>query len=225
VVINEWMADNSGAEGLADPLDGQHQDWFELYNPNTNAVNLSGFSLTDNLSLPNKSPVPLGTIIPAGGFLLVWADNQVPQNALDTNGNLHAAFQLNNDGEIIALFSPGGVAQHIVAFGEQVQNVSQGLFPDGATNAIYFMTNFTPRAANTLADRLRIRTLSFLSGTVTLNWSAIPGRSYRVEYKDALDAPIWTPLGAPVPAVENTVTLTDTPAPATHRFYRIRLVE
>ena len=225
VVINEWMADNSGAEGLADPLDGQHQDWFELYNPNTNAVNLSGFSLTDNLSLPNKSPVPLGTIIPAGGFLLVWADNQVAQNALDTNGNLHAAFQLNNDGEIIALFSPGGVAQHIVAFGEQVQNVSQGLFPDGATNAIYFMTNFTPRAANTLADRLRIRTLSFLSGTVTLNWSAIPGRSYRVEYKDALDAPIWTPLGAPVPAVENTVTLTDTPAPATHRFYRIRLVE
>jgi hypothetical protein len=226
VVINEWMADNTGPQGYADPLDHLFQDWFELYNPNTNAVNLSGYFLTDTLSTPTKWTVPLGTIIGPGGFMLVWADNQTEQNVLDTNGSLHAGFQLNNDGEVIALYSPGGVAQHIVVFGEQFENVSGGLFPDGATNAVYAMTNFTPRASNTLAGRLRITELTFNAGIVRLTWQAIPGRSYRIDFKDELAAPTWTPLGTtPVMAPGFTATATDTPAPLTHRFYRIRLVD
>jgi hypothetical protein len=226
VVINEWMADNAGPLGFADPADGLFQDWFELFNPNTNSVNLSGFYLTDNLGLPAKWPVPLGTVIAPGGFLLVWADNQSEQNAgYATNGQLHAGFQLNNDGEVIGLFTPGGVAQHVVTFRRQFENVSAGLFPDGATNAVYFMTNSTPRAANTLADRLRITHLSFEAGTVTLTWSAIPGRSYQIDFKDNLAAPVWVPLGSPVLAPGFTAAVTDTPAPFTHRFYRIRLAE
>jgi hypothetical protein len=50
VIINEWMAANAGPGGFADPLDGLFQDWFELYNPNDAAVNLSGFQLTDDFS-------------------------------------------------------------------------------------------------------------------------------------------------------------------------------
>jgi hypothetical protein len=226
VVINEWMADNAGPDGFADPVDGLFQDWFELFNPNTNSVNLSGFYLTDNPGLPTKWPVPLGTVIAPGGFLLVWADNQPEQNAgYATNGQLHAGFQLNSDGEAIGLFTPGGVAQHVVTFGRQFENVSSGLFPDGATNSVYSMTNFTPRAANTLADRLRITHLAFENGTVTLRWSAIPGRSYRIDFKDELAAPAWIPLGSTVLAPGFTVTVTDTPAPFTHRFYRVRLAD
>jgi len=226
VVINEWMADNAAPDGFADPVDGLFQDWFELFNPNTNSVNLAGFYLTDNLGLPAKWPVPLGTIIAPGGFLLVWADNQPAQNtAYATNGQLHAGFQLNNDGEALALFTPGGVAQHIVTFGRQLENISGGLFPDGATNAVYFMTNFTPRAVNTLADRLRITHLAFDNGTVTLTWSAIPGRSYRIDFKDDLAAPAWTPLAPTFVAPGFSATITDTPAPFTRRFYRIRLVD
>jgi hypothetical protein len=226
VVINEWMADNAGPDGIADPLDGLFQDWFELFNPNTNTVNLSGFYLTDNLGQPAKWPVPLGTFIAPGGFLLVWADNQPEQNAAyATNGQLHAAFQLNTDGEAIGLFTPGLVAQHVVTFGRQFDNVSSGLFPDGATNAVYSMTNFTPRAANTLADRLRITHLAFDNGTVTLTWAAIPGRTYRLEFKDDLAAPAWTLLGSTVLAPGFSATVTDTPAPFTRRFYRIRLAD
>jgi hypothetical protein len=224
VVINEWMADNAGPDGFADPVDGLFQDWMELFNPNTNTVNLSGFYLTDNLGQPAKWPVPLGTFIAPGGFLLVWADNQPEQNsAYVTNGQLHAGFQLNNDGEAIGFFTPGGVAQHIVTFGGQFENVSGGLFPDGATNAVYSMTNFTPRAANTLADRLRITQLAFENGTVTLTWASIPARNYRIDFKDDLAAPAWTPLGSTVLAPGFTATITDTPAPFRHRFYRVRL--
>jgi hypothetical protein len=227
VVINEWMADNAGPFGFAEPLDGLFQDWFELFNPNTNTVNLAGFYLTDNLGQPAKWPVPLGISIAPGGFLLVWADNEPEQNvAYATNGQLHAGFQLNADGEAIALYSPGLVAQHIVTFGRQFENVSGGLFPDGATNAIHFMTNFTPRAANTLADRLRITHLAFENGTVTLTWASIPARSYRIEFKDDLAAPAWTLLGSSaVLAPGFTTTVTDTPAPLTHRFYRVRLAD
>ena len=40
VRINEWMADNRAT--LADPADGDYEDWFELYNPGTNTVDLGG---------------------------------------------------------------------------------------------------------------------------------------------------------------------------------------
>jgi hypothetical protein len=220
VVINEWMADNDGPFGLADPMDGQFSDWFELFNPNTNAVNIGGFYLTDDLADPTKSLIPSPTIIPPLGFLLVWADNQPEQNAIDTNGNLHVAFELRRAGELLAIVTPGGVAQHRVEFGGQSPNVSQGLFPDGSTNT-YYMTNWTPRAANTLADPLRIRDLAINGGVVTLTWSSVPGQTYRVHYKNELDGSAWIALGTAVVASGSTASITDAPSPQRHRFYRV----
>jgi hypothetical protein len=222
VVINEWMADNAGPDGLADPADGLFQDWFELFNPNTNAFNLSGYYLTDNLSQRTKWRIPTNTLISARGFLLVWADNQTEQNTGVVGSDVHAGFQLSAGGEAIGLFAPNGVTpQSTVVFGEQVQNVSQGFFPDGDTNVVFSMTNFTPRAANTLAGPLRIVDMSFNATTVTLIWSSIPGRAYRVEYKDDLSAPSWNLLIDAVEAAGNTVSVNDTLGPFGRRFYRI----
>ena len=220
VVINEWMADNAAPSGFADPADGLFQDWFELYNPNNAQVNLGGFYLTDNLSQPTKWQIPANTLIAPQGFLLVWADNQPLQNGTGTDGDLHAAFQLNNGGEAIGLFSPNGVVQHAVVFGQQIQNVSQGLFPDGNTNKFYFMTSWTPRAANIVLP-LRITDLSFNGGVVTISWSAIPSRAYQVEYKDDLDAATWKPLGNEVSAAGDSASATDFVPSGSHRFYRI----
>ncbi len=222
VVINEWMADNAGPNGFADPADGLFQDWFELFNPNTNAFNLSGYHLTDNLSQPTKWRIPTGTVIPARGFLLVWADNETNQNTGLIDSDLHAAFQLSAGGEAIGLFAPNGVTpQSAVHFDQQVENVSQGFFPDGHTNVVFSMTNFTPRAANTLAGPLRIAQISFDATTVTLTWSAIPGRAYRIEYKNELSEPVWTALGDPVEAIETTASISDFLSPTGYRFYRV----
>src|SRR5258708_21721023 len=38
---------------------------------------------------------PTGTIIPAGGFLLAWADTNLTLNGMGTNGDLHVNFKLN----------------------------------------------------------------------------------------------------------------------------------
>jgi hypothetical protein len=225
VIINEWLADNAGTNGLADPADGLFQDWFELFNPNENGVNLSGYYLTDNLSQPTKWRIPTNTVIDARGFLLVWADNETQQNTGLAGSDLHAGFQLNAGGEAIGLFAPNGVTpQSTVVFGRQFENISQGFFPDGDTNAVFSMM-MTPRAANTLSAPVRIFGISFTATTVTLIWSAIPGRTYRVEYKDDLSAPAWSALGNSIEAVGTSAFANDGVSLIGHRFYRILRVD
>jgi hypothetical protein len=225
VIVNEWMADNAGPDGLADPADGLFQDWFELFNPNTNGFNLSGYYLTDNLSQSTKWRIPTNTVIGARSFLLVWADNETNQNTGVSGSDLHAGFQLNAGGEAIGLFAPNGVTpQSTVRFDRQFENLSQGCFPDGNTNSVFFMTS-TPRAANTLSASFRLTTISFNAPTVTLIWSAIPGRTYRVEYKDDLAAPVWSLLGDPIEAAGRSLVVNDTVPLIGHRFYRIVRVE
>jgi hypothetical protein len=224
VVINEWMADNVGPFGFADPADGLFQDWFELFNPNTSPVNLGGYHLTDDFGNTAKFTIPTNTIIAGRGFLLVWADEDGSQNS-PTNADLHANFRLNNGGEMLALFAPDGLSpQHTVTFGPQFANVSQGLFPDGAVGTSHFMTNWTPRASNRLGSLSSPQITSFglTAGTLQLTITATSGRSYQVEYKDQLDATVWQPLGTAVRAANGALVLSVEVGSQPQRFYRIR---
>ena len=146
VRINEWMADNLLA--LADPADSDFEDWFELYNPETNAVNLTGYFLSDTVTNATHWAIPSGTTIPAKGYLLVWADNETGQNG-SGRADIHAGFSLAKGGESISLFAPDGLLIDSVTFAAQTTDVSEGRFEDGA-QAIFSMTNPTPRAANQL---------------------------------------------------------------------------
>lgn len=230
VVINEWMADSAAPGGFPDPADGLFQDWFELFNPNAVAVSLSGCHLTDDLASPTKWTIPTNTIIAPRGFLLVWADENAAQNGSGTNGDLHANFKLSAGGEALGLFAPDSVTPwHTVVFGAQFQNVSQGLFPDGATNAVYSMTNWTPRAANTLTppNRPRLLSLERMGSLITLQCEVLPGRTYQLQFKNDLDAPAWTPapLAAALQAAGNRLSIADLlDSSLSSRFYRVVLL-
>jgi len=145
VTVNEVMAGNAGT--IADPSDGDPDDWFELYNAGPTPVDLSGFTLTDNLSVTNMWTIPSGTIIPAGGYLLVWADDETNQNAVGTP-DLHANFRLSLAGEAVGLYAPSGALVDSLTFGQQTNDISHGRWPDG-NSSLYFMTTPTPRSANT----------------------------------------------------------------------------
>jgi hypothetical protein len=159
VFINEWMAGNAAA--LADPADGNFEDWFELYNPATNAVDIAGYYLTDSLAngagvVTNKFKYLITTngphVIPPQGHLLVWADNETGQNlaAGVPRPDLHVNFALSLGGEAIGLFAADGTQIDRVTFAQQTNDVSMGRYPDGNA-AIYFMpTTVSPRAANYL---------------------------------------------------------------------------
>jgi len=218
VVINEWMADNSR---LANPLGGGFDDWFELHNAGASAVNLSGYFLTDNLSDPDKWTIPSGTTIAAGGYLLVWADSQ---DTLDTNP-LHTSFALSANGESIGLFTPAGLLVDAVSFGAQVEDLSQGSFPN-ATGPIVFLSQATPGGVNlhnppTFVPENVVR---HPNGSTTIEWNAQVGRSYRVRYKDDLNLPTWQTLGT-VLATSPLKSITDTTSIGVpKRFYLIELV-
>lgn len=118
VEIHEVLAEN--VAGLVDEA-GDHDDWIELQNRGLLAVDLGGYHLTDDLGAPTKWTLPAGTIVPAGGQLLVWADNEPAE------GPLHATFRLSGLGEAVGLFTPGGAT--IVdqfSFGAQRDDESVG---------------------------------------------------------------------------------------------------
>jgi hypothetical protein len=86
------IADEKGAFG----------DWIELHNPTDSAIDLFGWSITDDATLPQKNPFPMGLSIPAKGFLLLWADEKVPL------GPKHLGFKLSASGGVVGLFAPDG---------------------------------------------------------------------------------------------------------------------
>ena len=143
VVVNELLASNS--HSVTDPQ-GHHEDWIELYNPVSVAVDLGGFYLTDDLSRPTKWQIPTGkptvTTIAARGYLLIWADGDI------TAPGLHAGFRLNDQGENVALVAPDGVTlKDSLSFDKQRVDVSYGRYPDGGAE-LRFMAVPTPGAAN-----------------------------------------------------------------------------
>ena len=143
VSFNEWMAANTST--LQDPLDGKYEDWFELYNAGPDPVDLSGFTLTDDLDNPTIWTLPSGTVIGPGSFLFIWADGEPQQSGYGPD--LHADFSLSASGEAIGLFAPNGSLVDSVVFGSQTPDVSEGRWPDGSANR-FFMTTPTPGAPN-----------------------------------------------------------------------------
>ncbi|MEI9866084.1 MAG: lamin tail domain-containing protein [Limisphaerales bacterium] len=222
VFINEWMADNTHT--LADPADGNFEDWFEIYNPGTNTVDLGGYFFTDKLSNKFQSQVPTNGqyTIPPHGFLLVWADSETNQNSASF-ADLHVNFALSKGGEAIGLFAPDGTTIDAITFGAQTSDVSQGRAPDGSTN-IVFMATATPRTNNfySITPPSQLAGASVNGSQFNLSWQTTAGQSYQVEYKDNLAAPTWTPLGASIPGTGGLVTISNNPALSTQRFFRIR---
>lgn len=153
VHINEFMAANTVT--VTDPADQDFDDWFELYNAGDETVDLSAYTLTDDLADPGKFEIPAGTTIAPGEFLLVWADEETGQNDPIPSANLHVNFRLSLDGESIGLFALDGSPVDSVTFGPQTDDISAGLFPDGAAPPYEFMESPTPGTANLLAGSNR----------------------------------------------------------------------
>ena len=117
-------------------------DWFELYNPGSEAIDLGGLYLTDDLTEPTQFQIPDGVTIAGGGFLLFYADSDTDQ------GNQHTNFKLSADGESLLLFGADGVTQiDAVTFTAQATDVAYGRQPDG-TGSWVTMCEATPGGAN-----------------------------------------------------------------------------
>ncbi len=82
-------------------------DWIELFNAGGEAVNLTGWSLTDDNEKPRKWYFPAGSSISAGGYLIVMATgfDVGPANGATY---LHTNFKLSSGGEYVGLIDASG---------------------------------------------------------------------------------------------------------------------
>lgn len=144
--INELMSSNSST--ITDP-NGEFDDWIEIYNPNDVDVDLAGWFITDDLANLTKyqfDPEGNDAVVPANGWLIIWADNQSAQ------GNLHTNFALSASGEAAALVGPDGVTVlDQIEFGPLGADISYGRETDGGLPWVQF-TSPTPGASNNTAS-------------------------------------------------------------------------
>ena len=138
--INEIMATNTTY--LSDL--NNYGDWVEIYNPTNQEVDIAGFYVTDDYTVPTKYQIPTGnpsSIIAPGGYKLIWAD--------DSTQNLHANFKISGtNGERFALVASDGVTFiDSISFGPQTTDVSYGRTTDGSDSWTFF-TFSTPNASN-----------------------------------------------------------------------------
>ncbi len=123
--INEFLAAN---ETTIPNENGDYVDWVELYNASEVDLSLEGLYMTDDLEDPLLHPLPDLTV-PAGGYLLLWADAEVEL------GDYHLPFALEKSGEDLGLSylddSDEPTLLDGISFGPQESDISMGRVPDG----------------------------------------------------------------------------------------------
>lgn len=122
VVINEFMASNGST--VTDPT-GEYADWIELYNNTGSSIDMSGIYLSDDTANLQKWYFPWGTVIPANGFLIVWAD----QDLLETD--IHSNFKLSSSGETLILSNTNGAILDSVSYSAATVDISYERYPNG----------------------------------------------------------------------------------------------
>lgn len=121
LVINELMADNRGTTVDAS---GNAGDWIELFNASDAAISTAGLYLSDDPANTAKWALPIRVLAP-GEYLIIWADDREAQ------GDDHASFKLDAEGETLLLAYDSVAVVDQVAFGHQYPIYSSARSPNG----------------------------------------------------------------------------------------------
>ena len=139
--INEFQTKNMST--IADNF-LEYDDWIEIANFSGLDINLNGYYITDDLAQTTRfqfSSTGSELVVPAHGYLLLWADDD------NSQGKSHLNFNISSKGGVIALFSPANQLVDSVNYGQQYLNISYGRMP-GAPFAWKYFTLPTPESEN-----------------------------------------------------------------------------
>ncbi len=149
IVINEFLTRNVSPSTFVDE-DGSLSQWIELYNKGATSVNLAGWSLSDDASNSDLWVFPSGSqsVIPAGGYMVIWADGKDRKNPTSP-AKMHTNFTITQAGEYLGLFSAelprAAVSQYSPTYPQQRANISYGF---DSSNALKYFNTPTPGTAN-----------------------------------------------------------------------------
>ncbi len=140
LVISEFLAIN---RNQLEDADEETPDWIELFNPTGSVIDLFGWYLTDDPQNPAKWRFPSVTIDP-GSFLVVFASGK---NRSDPSGELHTNFEIDGDGEYLALVRPDGASieqEFAPEFPPQRPDISYGI-GQAVTETLFVSDNSSMR--------------------------------------------------------------------------------
>jgi hypothetical protein len=159
-------------------------------------------------AIPNKTVNAGATLV----FTNTATDADLPADAL--------AFTLTAD--------PGGAT--ITPAGVFAWTAPVVLTPQTNSATVRVTDNGTPALSEaksftiTVVPPPRLSSTALTNGVMTLTWSTYPGKTYRILYKDDLNAPSWTPAGSDSVAASYLLSGTDTNLLGQQRFYRVMQV-
>ncbi len=204
VVINEVLA-NSGAA----------TDWIELHNRTGASVDVGGWFLSDSGLDLQKYRIPIGTIIPAGGYVTFYENTNFGAASIDVNKI--TAFALSDVGETIYVSS--AVNDELTDYqskediGPSTEGETLGAYYKPSTDSYNFvaMKTATPNATNSgprvgpiviseimynpngSGDAEYLELLNVSAAPVTL-YDAVKGKAWRISDGIDFEFPSVTPL-------------------------------
>ena len=143
IMLNEILVDGyymtlKDTSGRTDrPYDNDLGSWIELYNRSDTAVDLSGYSITDNDRKPRKWVFPDGTSIAGKGYLVLQLDGSLPregQSEKDVTAEQKKYllnFDIRQAGETVYLYDATGLLIDRVNVPESRACVSYGRDANG----------------------------------------------------------------------------------------------
>ncbi len=139
IVINEFVA-KSDQNGVQEP-DGGTPDWIELHNnSNADIVLNEKIYLSDDKDFLKKWHFEQVEIIPANGYLILWADKDVHQMGIHTNFKIDA-----EEGDLFMTYEDMTNIQEI-QYTEQELNKGYARVPNGT--GAFIIQNHTFNANN-----------------------------------------------------------------------------
>jgi hypothetical protein len=128
------------------------------------------------------------------------------------------AYELDNGAPVGATIDPvsGAFSWMPTAAQAPRTNIITVRVTDNGTPALNAARTFT------VITGIRISSVNRMpGGEVSISFGTIPGKTYRVEYKNNLNEPAWTPVGPNMVADSTSLTVVDDPGAQPQRFYRI----
>lgn len=140
VRINEFM---TGNKSIIYDCEGDYSDWVEIYNYSGATVDLSGYTMTDDVENTDKWDFPEGTLIAPEECLLIFCSGK---DKTDSAGYIHTSFRLGKEESEVMLCTPQGRVCDRAELIFVPENSSYGYVGEGEEQAYFSLP--TPGKAN-----------------------------------------------------------------------------
>jgi parallel beta helix pectate lyase-like protein len=200
---------------------GQHGFWFKQYSNWTNVISRNNIYSGTDYALENQANAP-GTVDFDYDCLFTTKSPPVIRWA-GVNYNSRGAFAAATGQELHGVTNKPlflNPVAHDYYLPANSPLIDKGVSLPGI--------NSDPLGAapdlGALEHGIEARKISVSTNAVTIEWHVGAFGNYQFQYTTTLAPPAWTPLGGPVRAPSSALQLSDSPLPASPRFYRLQHV-